>query len=254
MQLQGKNAVIIGATTGIGAASAMLFANEGARVTVVGRSDEGEDVVAAIRSSGGEARFQRADICDRASVEATLRDHIAAYDRLDILFNNAAYEGPGVPLLETEESEFDRVVATNFKGVFTACKLAARFMLEQGSGSIINTTAASAREGLAWAGLSAYIGSKGAVIAFSRALAVELAPTVRVNSLCPGLVDTPMLRTFISKQADPVAFEAAIGGMAKLGRMARPEEIAQAALFLASDASSYVTGIDLLADGGLVLN
>lgn len=121
------------------------------------------------------------------------------------------------------ENEFDQIVATNFKGVFIACKLAAPLMTAQGSGSIINTTATSAREGLAWAGLGAYIGSKGAIIAFTRALAVELVPLVRVNSLCPGLVDTPMLRGFIVKQTDPAAFEAGISSAPKLGRMARPE-------------------------------
>lgn len=253
MQLQGKAVVIAGATTGIGAATAELFAREGARVTVAGRGAQGEAVADVIRAAGGDARFQQTDVTDSAAIAALLEGHMAAYGALDVLFNNAAYEGPGVAAVDLSESEFDRVVATNFKGVFMACKLAAPLMTAQGSGSIINTTAASAREGLAWAGLGAYIGSKGAVMSFTRALAVELAPLIRVNSLCPGLVDTPMLRGFIAKQADPAAFEAEIGRAPKLGRMARPEEIAQAALFLASDASSYVTGIDLLADGGLVL-
>ncbi|MGN6124910.1 MAG: SDR family NAD(P)-dependent oxidoreductase [Sphingomonas oligoaromativorans] len=254
MQLEGQGAVITGGTSGIGAATAILFAREGAFVTIVGRSEQGQAVAETITASGGKAQFHRADVCDPRSIEAMLKAHGDAFGRVDVLFNNAAYEGSSTLVADTPDEEFDKVIATNFKAVFTACKLVAPVMLSQGGGAIINTTAASAREGLAWAGLGAYIGSKGAVTAFTRALAVELAPTVRVNSLCPGIIETPMLRGFIGKQAGPEAFEAAISAAPKLGRMGRPEEIAQAALFLASSASSYVTGIDLLADGGLVLN
>lgn len=254
MKLRGKAALITGATTGIGAASAILFAREGAKVSVVGRSDAGEDVVRSIRDAGGEAQFVRADVARSADIERMFDTHLASYGRIDVLFNNASYEGPGTLVADTPEEELDKVIATNFKSVFLACKRAAPLMSAAGSGSIINTTAGSAREGLAWPALGAYIGSKGAVIAFTRALAVELSPSgVRVNSLNPGLVDTPMLHAFAGKTPDPQAFWAGLSQAQLLKRIGTVDELARAALFLACDDGSYVTGTDLLVDGGLVL-
>lgn len=254
MKLKGKAAIITGGTSGIGEASAIAFAREGAKVTIVGRSDAGERVVQKIRAIGGDASFVRADVARAADIEKYFDSHLTKYGRLDVLFNNASYEGPGTSITETSEEEFDRVVATNLKSVYLACKRAARAMAVGGGGSIINTTAASAREGLAWPNLSAYIASKGGVISLTRALAVELAPHgIRVNSLNPGLTDTPMLRSFSNKQPDPDAFWAAFNQMQLLKRIGTTEEVARGALFLASNDGSYVTGTDLLIDGGLVL-
>lgn len=254
MKLKGKAALITGATSGIGEASAMVFAREGAQVTLVGRSDAGEDVLKKIRSAGGEAQYVRADVARSADIDRAFDAHMKKYGRLDVLFNNASYEGPGAPLTETTEEEFDRVIATNLKSVFLACKRAAPIMVAARRGSIINTTAGSAREGLAWPNLSAYISSKGGVISLTRALAVELSPAgVRVNSLNPGLIDTPMLRSFTNKQTDPKAFWDGLNQIQLLKRIGAPEEVAHAALFLACDDGSYVTGTDLLVDGGLVL-
>lgn len=253
MKLKGKAAFITGATSGIGEASAILFAREGAKVTIVGRSAAGDDVVRKIRDAGGDAQFVRADVSRAADIDKAFDAHLSRFQRIDVLFNNASYEGPGLPIMETSEQEFDRVLATNLKSVFLACKRAAPLMLAAGAGVIINTTAGSAREGLAWPNLSAYISSKGGVIALTRALAVELAPHVRVNSLNPGLIETPMLRNFTNKQADPAAFWAAFGQLQLLKRIGTVDEVARAALFLACDDGSYVTGTDLLVDGGLVL-
>ena len=254
MKLDGKAAIITGATSGIGEASARLFAAEGCKVTIAGRGDLGETVAASIRDAGGEAIFVRTDVSETGQIQALIDAHLAAYGRLDILFNNASYEGPVVPVQDTPEEEFDKIIATNLKSVFMACKIAVPIMLKAGSGSIINTTAASAHEGLAWANLGAYIASKGGVISFTRALAVEVSPQgIRVNSLNPGLVETPLLHSFASKTPDPDAFWDAMRQMQLLKRISKPEEIARAALFLASDDGSFVTGTDMLVDGGLIL-
>jgi 3-oxoacyl-[acyl-carrier protein] reductase len=254
MKLDGKAAIITGGTSGIGEASARLFAAEGAKLTLAARGDRGETVAESIREGGGEAQFVRTDVTRSEEIEALFDAHMEAYGRLDVLFNNASYEGPGLMIAETPEEELEKVIATNFKSVFLACKLAAPIMTEAGGGSIINTTAGSAREGLAWPRLGAYIGSKGAVIAFSRALAYEISPLgVRVNCLNPGCVHTPMLERAAQNQPDPEAFWASLGDLHLLKRIGTPDEIARAALFLACDDSSFVTGSDMLVDGGLVL-
>jgi NAD(P)-dependent dehydrogenase (short-subunit alcohol dehydrogenase family) len=254
MKLEGKAAIVTGGTSGMGEASVRLFAREGASVTIAGRRDEGEKLAEEIRSAGGRATFVKTDVSRSDDIRKMMDRHMSTYGRLDILFNNAAYEGPGKSIVDTSEEEFDRVVATNYRGVFIACQIALPIMCKSGGGSIINTTAASSREGLAWPNLGAYIGSKAAVVAFTRALAVEAAGTgVRVNSLSPGLIDTPMLRGSIKDLPDPSVGERAFGSMQLLKRMGRSEEIATAALFLACSDSSYITGIDLLVDGGMVL-
>jgi NAD(P)-dependent dehydrogenase (short-subunit alcohol dehydrogenase family) len=254
MKLAGKAAIITGGTSGIGEAAARLFAGEGAQLTIAGRGEKGQAVADSIADSGGAVQFVRTDVSRSEEIKALIDSHMQAYARLDVLFNNASYEGPGVSVADTPEDELDKVLATNFKSVFIACKLAVPIMLAAGEGSIINTTAGSAREGLAWPNLGAYIASKGAVIAFSRALAVEVSPLgIRVNSLNPGVIETPMLRNFVDKQEDPQAFSAGLADVHLLRRIGKPDELARAALFLASDDSSFVTGSDMLVDGGLVL-
>lgn len=254
MRLKGKAAIVTGGSSGMGEATARLFAAEGARVTIVGRSDAGDAIVADIRAAGGEAIYCRADVSQPDEVRGFIDAHMQAFGQLDILFNNAAYEGKMTLIADTPDDEFDRIVNTNFKGIFVACKSAIPIMTKAGSGSIINVTAASSREGLAWANLGVYIGSKGGVVAFTRALAVEMAGTgVRVNSLSPGLIDTPMLQGSVERAPDPAAVNRTFAEIELLRRVGRPEEIATAALFLASEDSSYITGVDLLVDGGLVL-
>lgn len=254
MRLKGKAAIITGATSGMGEATARLFAAEGARVTIVGRSDAGEAIADEIRAAGGEAICFRGDVARPDDVRAMIDHHMQNFGQLDVLFNNAATGGPGKMIVDTTDDEFDDIVDINYKGVFVACKCAIPIMTRAGGGSIINTTAASSREGLAWPNLGVYIGSKAAVVAFTRALAVEMAGTgIRVNSLSPGLIDTPMLRGSVNKQPDPQAVMDQFDSLPLIGRVGRGEEIATAALFLASDDSSYITGVDLLVDGGLVL-
>jgi len=253
MKLDNKAIIITGSASGIGEATAELFAREGADVTVADISPDGEVVARKIREKGGKATFVRTDMTKFDEIKALFHEHMQRCNRLDVLFNNASWEGRGKLVAETSEEDLDKVLATNFKSVFLACKLAAPLMVEAGQGSIINTSAGSAREGLAWPNLGAYIGSKGAVISFTRALAVELSPHVRVNSLCPGVVNTQMLRGFAEKNEDPEGFWNTMNSLQLLKRVGNPEELARGALFLACEDSNYVTGIDLLVDGGLVL-
>ena len=253
MKLDKKAVIVTGGASGIGAATAELFAREGADVTIADISPNGEVLVEAIRKTGGKATFVRADMTQFDEIDTLFNQHMQRCGKLDVLFNNASWEGRGKSVAETSEEDLDKIIATNFKSVFLACKLAAPLMVQAGQGSIINTSAGSAREGLAWPNLGAYIGSKGAVISFTRALAVELSPHVRVNSLCPGVVNTQMLRGFAEKNENPEAFWDTMNSLQLLKRVGAPEELARGALFLASEDSNYVTGIDLLVDGGLVL-
>jgi len=254
MKLKGRVALITGGTSGIGEAAALLFAREGAKVAVASRGSAGDGVVKRIKEAGGEAIFIKADVSKADDIRRMVDAHAAAFGRLDIVFNNASYEGPGKAIVDTPEDELDRVIETNLKSVFLTCKYAVPLMIASGGGSIINTTAASAHEGLAWPNLGAYIASKGGVISLTRVLAIELAGhKIRANSLNPGIVRTPMLESFAAKQADPDGFWNALSQEQLLKRLGRPEELAAAALFLASDDSSFVTGTDMVVDGGLIL-
>jgi 3-oxoacyl-[acyl-carrier protein] reductase len=254
MRLAGKSAIITGGASGIGEATVTLFAQEGADVTIADISEDGEGLAERLRADGNKATFIQTDVSDWNALEALFQAHVDRCGGLDILFNNASRVGPIKPIAEISEEELDLVLATNFKSVFMGCKLASAIMIAAGRGAIINTTAGNAREGLAWPHLAPYVASKGAVISFTRGLAVELAPHgIRVNSLNPGLVDTPMARRAASQQPDPETFIANMSSLQLLKRLADPMEIARGALFLGSDEGSYVTGIDLLVDGGLVL-
>lgn len=254
MRLAGKAVIVTGAASGIGEATARLWAAHGARVTIADLSDRGAAVARDIAAGGGDAGFVRTDVASAEVIDALFDAHMARHGALDILMNNASRTSTARPIHETSEAEFDDTVAVDLKSVFLTCRRAAPIMIAARRGVIINISAGSAREGLAWPNLSAYIAAKGGVIALTRALAVELSGFgIRVNSLNPGLVDTPMMRGFADRQSDPAAFWAGLGAMNLMNRMASPQEIAAAALFLASDDASYVTGTDLLVDGGLVL-
>lgn len=253
MRLKDKTAIVTGGASGIGEATVRRFAAEGCDVTIADISPIGETVAKEIVRCGGQATFVATDVTDYVAIQNLFDEHMERCGKLDVLFNNAGKEGSGRLVAETDEEELDTLLAVNFKSVFLACKLAAPIMTEAGRGSIISTSAGSAREGLAWPNIAAYIASKGAIISFTRALAVELSPHVRVNSLNPGVTDTPMLREYATKVEDPEGFWKSMGSMQLLQRLGRPEELAAAALFLASDESSYVTGTDMLVDGGLVL-
>jgi NAD(P)-dependent dehydrogenase (short-subunit alcohol dehydrogenase family) len=245
-RLDGKVAVITGAASGIGREAALLFSAEGASVCVADVSDEeGERTAAECR----EAFFQQVDVADSASVEAMYAAAADRYGGIDVLYNNAGISPEDdSSILETDEAAWQRVQDVNLKGVFLCCKHGIPYLLERGGGSVINVASFVAVLGAATSQIS-YTASKGGVLALSRELAVQFARrAVRVNALCPGPVETPLLLRIFGD--DPAAYERRRVHL-PMGRLAKPREIANGALFLASDDASYVTGATFLVDGGL---
>jgi NAD(P)-dependent dehydrogenase (short-subunit alcohol dehydrogenase family) len=242
-RLDGKVVVITGAAGGIGREATLIFAREGARVVVADMADGSETAAQA----GG--LYVQTDVGDSASVQAL---YSAAAERLggiDVLYNNAGIMPPDdASILETEPDAWDRVQAVNAKGVYLCCKYGIPHLLERGGGSVINVASFVALVGAATSQI-AYTASKGAVLSMTRELAVEFARHgVRVNALCPGPVETPLLMRLF--QDDPAAYERRRVHL-PMGRLAQAREIANAALFLASDESSYVNGATFVVDGGL---
>ena len=245
-RLDGKVAVITGAAGGIGREAAILFSAEGASVCVGDLSPEhGEAVAVECR----EAFFQEVDVADPGSVEAMYAATAERYGGIDVLYNNAGIMPPDdASVLETEPAAWDRVMNVNAKGVYLCCKHGIPRLLERGGGSVINVASFVALVGAATSQI-AYTASKGAVLSLTRELAVEFARQgVRVNALCPGPVETPLLLRLF--EDDPAAYERRRIHL-PMGRLAKAGEIANGALFLASDESSYVTGTTFLVDGGL---
>ena len=249
-KLEGKVAIVTGAASGIGRASAHLFAREGAEVVVADLpSTAGDETAARIRQDGGQALFVPVDVAEPAMVEHMVRAAVETFGRVDVLFNNAGVNFPGTVVDVTEEI-WQRSLDVNLKGVMLGCRFAIPQMLENGGGSIVNTASmlglvASPRQ-------APYAAAKGAVVQLTRQIAVDYAArNIRVNCICPSEVDTPMNRRFIEGTPDPAAARRRVLARIPLNRMAEPEEIAAVALFLASDDSSYVTGVALPVDGGL---
>ena len=251
-RFEGKVALITGAASGQGRAAALLFAEEGARVVVSDVNGDGaEEVAGEIKSSGGEAVAVATDVSREVEVKAMIEAAIEAFGRLDVLFNNAGvgYSAADrftmASVVETPEEDWDAVLAINLKGVAMGCKHAIPVMERQGGGAIVNNASINALVGLS--GADAYTAAKGGVVSLTRVLAVDWGPKgIRVNCMCPGGVDTPMI-------APAIADEAVLGFMREstpLGRLARPEETARVALFLASEEASYLNGAVFPVDGG----
>jgi len=245
-RLDGKVAVITGAGGGIGGEAAVLFSEEGARVCVADMSaDAGEAVAARCR----DAFFFRTDVADPVSVEAMYAETARRYGGVDVLYNNAGImPADDDSILVTEPDAWDRVQAVNARGVYLCCRYGIPHLLQRGGGSVINVASFVALVGAATSQI-AYTASKGAVLSMSRELAVQFARQgVRVNALCPGPVETPLLMRLF--QENPAAYERRRVHL-PMGRLATAREIANAALFLASDESTYVNGATFLVDGGL---
>lgn len=274
MQLGGKVALITGGASGIGRATALLFAREGAAVSVVDLDQAGGEAVvqaiigpvaalgttgpiAALRTNpvaapgtgaGGQAIFVRCDVTQASDCQRAVRETVAAFGGIDILFNNAGIIRR-TTVLDTSEEEWDRVMAVNVKSIYLLSREAIPIMAKAGGGSIINTASGWGLVG----GRNAvsYCASKGAVVNMTRAMALDHgADKIRVNALCPGDTDTALLRDEARQLGEPEARFLAAAADRPLARVGQPEEIAQAALYLASDASSFVTGATLVVDGG----
>jgi NAD(P)-dependent dehydrogenase (short-subunit alcohol dehydrogenase family) len=250
MRLADKVAVITGAGSGIGRATAMLFAQEGAKVVVVDYAPEGgQETVEMIRRNGGEAIFVETDVSKAAAVEEMVQTAVDTYGKIDILFNNAAVTIPA-SVVDATEAVWDKTMDIDLKGVFLPSKYAIPHMIKGDGGSVINT--ASMCGLVASPNQAPYSAAKGGVIALTRQMAIDYAThNIRVNSICPSEVRTPMFLGFINRAPDPEKKMQELIARIPLGRVAEPEEIARVALFLASDESSYVTGVTLPVDGGL---
>ena len=248
MRLADKVAIVTGAGSGFGEGIATRFAAEGAKVVVNDvDSAHGERVAAAIRQAGGQATFVRADVSRGDDVKALLQATLATYGRLDIQINNAGVSHRNQSMLTVPEDEFDRVYAVNVKSLYWTAQHMAPHFRDNGGGVFINiasTGGVRPRPGLVW-----YNGTKGAVIVTSRAMAVELAPhRIRVNVINPVAGDTPLLATFMGE--DTPEIRAKFVSTIPLGRFSQPRDIANAALFLASDEADFITGACLEVDGG----
>lgn len=251
MMLEGKRALITGAAGGIGGATARAFAREGARLALV---DLDGAALESLRAElGGEVLALAGDVSDAPDVARYMDEAVGALGGLDVLFNNAGFEGVVARVQDYEDEAFDRVMRVNVRGIWLNLKRAVSIMLDQGrGGSIVNASSGAGLRGLPF--MSAYVASKHAVLGLSRSAAVELGGTgIRVNAICPGPVDTRMMRSLEEQRAERIGVSADRSGFSvpiPMGRFATPEEIAETVTFLASDAASYITGAAIAVDGG----
>jgi len=250
MKLEGRVAVVTGGSDGIGRAIALAFAREGAKVVIVGR-DEVKGGRALNELKGvGEAAYFKADVSDSEQVRRMVTDTLQKYGSIDILINNAAI-CPAGDVVTTSEAAWDEVIDVNLKGVFLCSKYVIPHMQRNGSGVIVNI--GSINSLMAMENEAAYDASKGGVLMLTKAMALDFARSnIRVNCICPGAIETPMLNASLGTAKDPKAARATLTQKHPLRRTGKPEEIAQAALFLATDDSSFITGATIPVDGGIL--
>jgi NAD(P)-dependent dehydrogenase (short-subunit alcohol dehydrogenase family) len=241
----GKVALVTGGSRGIGRATALLFAQSGAKVVIGDVDPAGDETVEAIKRDGGEATFVRTDVSVESDVKNLIAAAVKTYGGLHCAFNNAGVLPPTVPLVEMEESTFDQTLAVDLKGVFLCMKHEITHMLQSGGGAIVNT--ASIAGLIAEPGISAYIAAKHGVIGLSKAAAVEYASKgIRINALAPGLVNTAMTKAWF----DDPNMSAYFTANTPIGRVSEPAEIAGMVLFLCSDLASFAVGQTFVIDGG----
>lgn len=249
MRLEGKITIITGSGSGIGRSSALLFAQEGAEVVIVDRDvDKGKETAVEIESAGGRAVFIKADVTDLDSVRTMVEEVITRFGRIDVLFNNAGISGIGM-LHEIEPDDWDRIMSVNVKGVYLPSKYVVPHMMKAKLGSIINMSSCIAEIGLARR--ASYAATKGAVLALTKSMQVDYASyNIRVNAILPGTIFTPFVEDYLSKSDNPEAAIALLKSRQLSGDLGRPEDVARAALFLASDESKFMMGSPLYIDGG----
>ena len=246
---EGKVALVTGGGSGIGRAAALAFADAGARVVVSGRREaEGIETIALIKKAGGQGTFIRGDVSNEADVEKLVAQTVKTFGRLDAAFNNAGIEGEvGKPTHEQSVTNYRSVMDINVLGVLLAMKHEIGAMLKNGGGAIVNNASVGGLVG--FPGVSVYVASKHAVLGLTRTAALEYAKQgIRVNAVSPGGIETPMLNRFTGGPGTD--FSNQLAGMHPVGRLGRPEEIAEAVVWLCSDKASFVTGLSLTADGG----
>jgi meso-butanediol dehydrogenase / (S,S)-butanediol dehydrogenase / diacetyl reductase len=252
VRLKQKVAIVTGGASGIGKATAELFAQEGAKVVVADWNKEaGEQMASTLSKAGHNILYCFADVSKSHDVEMLVQTTVNHYGKLDVLVNNAAIQILA-RLVDTAEEVWDRIQSVNLKGVFLGCRFAIPAMIEGGGGSIVNIASV-----LGFVGdpdLAAYCAAKGGVIALTRVAALTYGPQrVRVNCICPGDVETPLVKAYFDKSPEPEKLRQEISSKYALRRIAIPREIAEAAVFLASDESSFITGSSVVVDGGLTV-
>ena len=248
-EFTGKVAIVTGGSAGIGRATAVAFAREGAKVVVASRRvEEGEETVHLIRQAGSDGLFIKTDVAKAADVRTMVEKTVATYGRLDYAFNNAGVVEPKPgPLVEQTEEAFDQIVNVNVKGVWLSMKYEIPEMLKHGGGAIVNMSSVAGMVG--FPGVGIYVASKHAVIGLTKTAALEYSKSgVRVNAVNPGAIETDMLAHVAGGNAEA---RAQMGAMHPIGRIGKPEEVADAVIWLCSDKASFVTGHSLLVDGGL---
>lgn len=246
--LQGKVTLITGASSGIGRAAALAFARRGAKLVLGNRRmREGEETARMAREAGAEVVFQKTDVTVSAEVEALAQLAVSTFGRLDCAFNNAGIDGDVVPTADCSEENWDKVIATNLKGVWLCMKHEIRAMLGHG-GAIVNNASAAGQVGMR--NMPAYAASKGGVIQLTRTAALEYAKAgIRVNAVCPGFIRTPMVE--VPMAVNP-RFEEFVLKAEPMGRLGTPEEVAEAVVWLSTEAAGFITGHALAIDGGLL--
>jgi NAD(P)-dependent dehydrogenase (short-subunit alcohol dehydrogenase family) len=250
MRLDQRVAVITGAGSGIGQAMALLFAREGARILAADvNGSAAEETAAKVVAEGGTCQAMVVDVTEPDQVRGMIERAHEHYGRIDILCNNAGI-GSTTDVIDCEPDEWDRVMTVNVKSVYLGCKYVLPRMIAQGGGVIVNTASVAGMVGIVKR--ASYSASKGAVIALTRQVAMDFVEQgIRVNCLCPGTVDSPWVGRLLDMAADPVAARQALVARQPMGRLGTPEEVAAAALYLASDDAAFITGTGLVIDGGL---